>query len=469
MTGAYNAQILLADDGGVFVSWDKWGVHVQRLTPEGLLVWPERVSATNPPNYQREQVLCPDGSGGLVIAFHDIQVGNVHRILAQRLAGDGTRLWGDSGVTICDAPGIHSNPRMTVTTDGHYVVTWHADRAYAQRMNLSGEMLWQTNGVAVGSAGGIQRNPQIVADDQGGCFVFWRDWRPVEPGLYGQHFSDSGLPQWPGDGLDVDCYNDNYPDFDVVSDGDGGTILSWQIGNVNPDLYVHRIGADGQKLWGEQARLVVEADGGQKAPHLEQDGAGGAYLAWRDSRRGCEDIFAQRLTASGTFLWDEGGVTVAALSGQQAYHDIVAAGADDFIAKWMGSQPPFYGLHAVRIGSGGSGFTMECNAPTAIPPWPNPLPPWPNALRLHRNVPNPFNPRTTIHFELGEAGLTRLDIYDVRGRKVVQLLNEWMPEGLQSVVWNGRSERGADVPPGTYFVRLEQHGRVDTRKVGLIR
>jgi len=363
---------------------------------------------------------------------------------------------------LCDAPGIQLEPRMTVTTDGHYVVTWRDALVFAQKMDVSGQVLWQTNGVPVGSDGGSQRNPHIVADDQGGCFVFWRDWRAVEPGLYGQHFDGSGLFQWPRDGLAVHVFDDAYPDFDAVSDGAGGTILSWQIGNVNPDLYAQRIGEDGQKLWGEQAILVVVASGGQKAPHLEQDAAGGAFLAWRDSRRGCEDIFAQHLTASGTFLWDEDGVTVAALNRDQASHDIVAAGADELIAKWMGSVPPFFGLHAIRIGSGGSGFTMECDAPTNVPLLPN-------ALGLQGIVPNPFRGRTTLHFELGRAGPTRLDVYDVTGRRVARLLDRWLPEGPQSVVWNGRDERGADVASGIYFVRLEQNGRVDTRKAELIR
>ena len=62
----------------------------------------------------------------------------------------------------------------------------------------------------------------------------------------------------------MESYDDAYPDFDAVADDAGGTILSWQVGNVDPDLWVQRIDADGQRPWG-QAKLVVAAAGGQKA------------------------------------------------------------------------------------------------------------------------------------------------------------------------------------------------------------
>jgi hypothetical protein len=73
--------------------------------------------------------------------------------------------------------------------------------------------------------------------------------------------------------------------------------------------------------------------------------------------------------------------------------------------------------------------------------------------RLGQNEPNPFNPRTTIWFELERAGWVRCGVYDLRGRLVGVLVEGEMEAGMHSVNWNG----GA-VPSGVYLYRLEGEG-----------
>ena len=69
---------------------------------------------------------------------------------------------------------------------------------------------------------------------------------------------------------------------------------------------------------------------------------------------------------------------------------------------------------------------------------------------LERNYPNPFNPTTTIQYSLGLAGPTKLMIYDVLGRELVTLVDEYRPAGTHKVVWNT-----SGLPSGVYFYRLE--------------
>lgn len=71
------------------------------------------------------------------------------------------------------------------------------------------------------------------------------------------------------------------------------------------------------------------------------------------------------------------------------------------------------------------------------------------------NHPNPFNPRTTISFELARAGQVRLSIYDVAGRLVRVLLDEQRRAGGHEVDWNGRDDLGHRVSSGLYYSRLE--------------
>jgi FlgD Ig-like domain len=68
--------------------------------------------------------------------------------------------------------------------------------------------------------------------------------------------------------------------------------------------------------------------------------------------------------------------------------------------------------------------------------------------------PNPFNPRTTVEFELPRSVAVTLDIYDVQGRRVKQLLNETMAAGPHSQAWNGRDAKNRQAPSGIYFYRF---------------
>lgn len=80
----------------------------------------------------------------------------------------------------------------------------------------------------------------------------------------------------------------------------------------------------------------------------------------------------------------------------------------------------------------------------------------PTAWALRPPYPNPFNPRTTIAFELPEAASVRLAVFDVAGRLVdVLLRDEPHAAGRWEVTWQGRDDRGRGVAAGVYFCRLE--------------
>lgn len=88
---------------------------------------------------------------------------------------------------------------------------------------------------------------------------------------------------------------------------------------------------------------------------------------------------------------------------------------------------------------------------------------------LHQNAPNPFNPRTTIKFDLSESGPVHLSVFDVAGRLVRTLVDESMPQGSHEAVWDGRDATGQEVGSGSYLARLSFEGRVETVRMGLVR
>ncbi|MCB1185210.1 hypothetical protein KDM41_17455 [bacterium] len=92
------------------------------------------------------------------------------------------------------------------------------------------------------------------------------------------------------------------------------------------------------------------------------------------------------------------------------------------------------------------------------------------ATGLLPNVPNPFNPRTEIRFELAAPGRVGVRVYDVMGRLVRELAAAEYPAGRHAVVWDGRDRQGAPAASGAYYVRLTTPGgEVDARKILLLK
>ena len=79
----------------------------------------------------------------------------------------------------------------------------------------------------------------------------------------------------------------------------------------------------------------------------------------------------------------------------------------------------------------------------------------PEVFALHQNHPNPFNPTTTLRFDLPEAGDVTILVYDLMGREVARLVERRMEPGYHAVVWSGLDEAGRQVPTGVYIVRME--------------
>lgn len=93
----------------------------------------------------------------------------------------------------------------------------------------------------------------------------------------------------------------------------------------------------------------------------------------------------------------------------------------------------------------------------------------PKVYRLAHNYPNPFNPSTTIKYQVEERSHVDLSIYDLTGRKVMTLVDEEMSRGDYIVEWNGQNSAGHDVASGVYLYRLETADFSQAQKMVLLR
>jgi len=93
----------------------------------------------------------------------------------------------------------------------------------------------------------------------------------------------------------------------------------------------------------------------------------------------------------------------------------------------------------------------------------------PDRYTIHRAIPNPFNPSTTIQYDVPCEGRVELGIYDAGGRLLRRLHAGVVTTGRHDVVWDGRDDRGGTVGAGVYFARLDAPGAASTLKILLVK
>ena len=93
----------------------------------------------------------------------------------------------------------------------------------------------------------------------------------------------------------------------------------------------------------------------------------------------------------------------------------------------------------------------------------------PDNLALHQNYPNPFNPITSLRFDLPEDGFVNITVYDMGGRIIKTLVNNFQTAGYKSIKWNATDNQGQLVPAGVYLYKIEFGSLLFTRKMILLK
>lgn len=96
-------------------------------------------------------------------------------------------------------------------------------------------------------------------------------------------------------------------------------------------------------------------------------------------------------------------------------------------------------------------------------------PPLPTVTKLFSNYPNPFNPETTISFDLAEQSPVTIEVFNIKGQKVKTLVRDSYTLGHHSVVWNGTDNYGNSVSSGVYFYRMNTPNHISTQKMLLLK
>lgn len=369
LSGAIFQAICSDGAGGAIIVFQDgrsgdWDIYAQRINAAGVPQWTtDGVPICISTNYQWYPNLIPDGAGGAIITWHDIRSNLTNDVYAQRVNSAGVVQWTANGVVICNAAGHQESPTLVTDGAGGAIITWQdlrngVEDIFAQRVNGAGAVQWVANGRSVCTATGGQYYPHLVTDGAGGAVIVWHDFRNGGYDIYAQRINATGSVQWVANGVVV-CTASNTQIWPaLIADGAGGAIITWQDArtSVDSDVYAQRLNAAGTALWYADGANVCSAGGDQQSPAIVTDGAGGAIIAWHDTRNGfgTDDIYASRVSATGSVPWDGWGVPVCTASGAQRYASLVADGAGGAVIAWGDDRyGPATDLYAQRVNSAG--------------------------------------------------------------------------------------------------------------------
>jgi len=129
---------------------------------------------------------------------------------------------------------------------------------------------------------------------------------------------------------------------------------------------------------------------------------------------------------------------------------------------------PFEGVYLDDVFVGAPEFNapQPVYDPVIIPTTPAEAP---EDFRLSQNFPNPFNPVTSIAYQLPEKTEVNLQIFNLLGQQVRELVHAAQPAGKYQVIWDGKNDRGENVGTGVYFYRIRTHAGQLTRKMVLVK
>jgi hypothetical protein len=207
-------------------------------------------------------------------------------------------------------------------------------------------------------------------------------------------------------------------------------VFSDKIG-IGPDAITIRISWEGAYA-ADVVRQVVLSE---EMPTIARHSISGAHLTKSGS---IEKISS--LTHNGGPLQLSKGETLEFEFETQPLRD--RALLRDYIIKATGRYEPDYSIHTQLL---------------------------PNRFRLHDNFPNPFNPTTTISYDVPAPAKVKLDVYNLLGQLVRTLVHESQDAGHYEVVWDGLDGDGNEVASGVYFYRMVSNSFVESKKMLLLK
>ncbi|MBW2562188.1 MAG: hypothetical protein JRE40_15220, partial [Deltaproteobacteria bacterium] len=254
ITDSYRDPCICSDNaGGAIIAWQQDGtgpdapaIFAQRMNSAGDHQWTgSGTQVSSWELFDNDPMIVTATNNGAIILWNDQPYDNGNEY-AQRLDGSGNALWQADGISVSDRTGS-PGPNSLMYSSGGFIVTWShlqsGSDVYAQRVSINGSRLWTDSGLTICAAQGTQRYPVLITDGSGGAIITWEDSRAGNNDIFTQYVDQSGNVLWPIDGIPVctDLNTQASPSISYAGPNDG-VIIAWEDRrNGLHDIYAQRI------------------------------------------------------------------------------------------------------------------------------------------------------------------------------------------------------------------------------------
>ena len=461
--------------------------------------------------YLSSDAACPDGSGGLWICYSrfprtsPVTESDVYLLRVDGL-GDPASGFLAQGIHFCTAPGMQINDVICPDGAGGVYVAWMDGRScpgiafpyvegcydiYLARFQADGTPApgWPADGLPVCVWPDFQEFPHVVPDGSGGVFVTWELSGPQGYSIHAQHvLADASIsPGWPSGGKRLFAFDGYADNTSVVTDQMGGLFVGASIQTTsNFQVYLQHVNGAGvfDAAWGAGGLQLVASSLGHSQDDLRLSPSlpGSVIACWNDWRSQTSEAFATRVTLDGPVA------TSVSLVSQDATAERVAlawqAGGDALASATVERRAPgeaFRALAAVYADGTGTlryedrditpgaryAYRLVWSEAGGTQTSPEVWIEVPIAARfaLTGASPNP-SPRSSlsIAYSFAESAPARFELYDAQGRVVAR-------RDLASREPGAHRERFAEAAglrAGLYWLRLTQGANSATARVVLV-
>ena len=438
LSGHRFPMISLASDSSLIMSYSDvyyyWEsefeakIRVQKISPEGDKLWgngiiltPENASGSD----NRRGVYSysiADHEGGAYVIWGDSR-DDIDRMWMQKISPDGQIVWDSLGV-LFDIPGRDIR-YLKVTSASQVLVISATNTIYAQLMDDNGVLLLDTaHDFNLGNIGRFQ------LDSSDNLFFMNYHDRVFKTNLSFEHL-------WSDAGIVISDTSDFT--FHLLPDEDGGAIIQYRKEDISDRNFSQWINADGSLKYGITGAFSLISDGSWSPATMSDDSS---FIVIHHAGFSSQAHFAQRMDSQGNALWEHPVRTTPS--------DIYSQQASYAVSDGEGGAIYVYEYNN-RIFATQIGYTGTLGSITSIDD-PRNLPKRHLLLSLY---PNPFNPSTTMEYDLPDHSEVSLIIYDMSGGEVSRLVLKSQAPGSYKVSWNGEDHNGREVSGGMYFARLQ--------------
>jgi len=361
-------------NGGFIAVWvastSRDDIIAQRVNANGDLLWSEsgKIVADNWVYACREPKVTATVAGGAIVLFEMGWVDYDYYLMI--LDQSGNRKLSNEGIKIGPHDGRHD-----LVSDGlnGAIITWeYQNEIYANRIDNTGSKLWGENGITVCEAGTDKDMPFISSDGQNGAYILWHDYTKYYYSycdIYAQHIDQAGTKLWSPDGIQVSNLNDLHEwGGSLQTDAKGHLIIAWETDNnknshwwsndhkSSENVWVQQINTAGNLNWANGFKMSTEPTQKFLITSLA-DGNDGIIAAWVDKRNGNLDIYAQRVGIQTAESRIAGKVTNVSLSTPISGAKLILSGPKTDVT-WSDADGNYK-----FVVDPGTGYSIEASAP----------------------------------------------------------------------------------------------------------